>query len=150
MGQEFAIEPGQALGPVVLGMTEEQLTEALGAAGARDPVEPGTLWWGPLRVDLDAAGRTELVELSWDRDGVRPVYRGLDLLRASAEEVAGVLARHEGGYPAAGGYALECPTGLSVWRPVVPEDDDEPGHSPEYRDGRCWATVAVAPPGYWR
>lgn len=47
-----------------------------------------TLRWGPLRVDLDATGRTEFVELSWDPDGVSPVYRGLDLLRAPAEEVA--------------------------------------------------------------
>lgn len=149
MSEEFAIKPGQALGPVELGMTEEQLTAALGAADARHPVEPRTLRWGPLRVDLDATGRTEFVELSWDPDGVSPVYRGLDLLRAPAEEVADLLARHEGGYPADDGYAFECPTGLSVWRPILPEEDDEPGHSPEYRDGRCWATVAVGRPGYW-
>lgn len=148
MAQEFAVEPGQGIGPVVLGMTGKQLTEALGAPGARHGLEPRTLRWGSLRVDLDANDRTEFVELSWAPDGIRAVYRGSDLLRAPAEEVADLLARHEDGYPVEGGYAFVCPTGVSVWRPVLP-DDDEPGHSPEYRDGRYWATVAVARPGYW-
>jgi hypothetical protein len=58
----------------------------------------------------------------------------------------GVRARR---LPGGRGYAFVCPTGLSVWRPILPEENDEPGHSPEYRDGRCWATVAVARPGYW-
>lgn len=145
--RDLPIVAGSALGPVRLGMAERDVRALLGRPESQ---RDDSRWWAmsSLRVDLDEQGRVEFVEVCHDEDfGWRTLYDGRDLLATPAEEVTAVLHREQPRYEE-DGYSLTCATGLALWRPVKPEDvQNEP--EDEYRDGRCWSSLAVAAPAYW-
>lgn len=143
----WRVVPGQSLGPVRLGTTLQQAVAHLGPADNEWPEgDRLTVHWhrSGMRADFGRDGSAEFLELSWEAGGPEPHHRGLDLLNDPAEVVGRLLVEHEAGKYTERDYAVECATGLAVWRPVLDGDPDD-----EYRGGRCWATVAVAAPGYW-
>ncbi len=101
-----------------------------------------------LRVDLDSSDLVEFVELSWDPAApAAATYAGMDVLGMPVEEVAHALTVSDAGYFDERGHSFVCPSGLALWRPVLPDGDDS--QEDEYRNGAYWATVSVAAPGYW-
>jgi len=146
------VEPGHALGRVVIGSSEADLLSAVGPPNSRREAsrsERTTLYWDAprLRVDLDVSGVVEFVELTWDPTTPAAMYDGIDLLGTQADVVAQALISSDGGSFNEQGHGFACPTGLALWRPILPGSDDT--QYDEYRDGAYWATVAVAARGYW-
>ena len=77
-----------------------------------------------------------------------------DLLGRAANDVAEILGASQHGRFEEDGYTFTCPTGLSLWRAVLPHDADgdavtDADADTDDRDGAFWRTVAVAAPGYW-
>ena len=70
-----------------------------------------------------------------------------DLFGSPASDVAEVLISSQRGVFEENGHTFTCPSGLSLWRAVLPDGDAEA--DADDRDGEYWRTVAVAAPGYW-
>ena len=70
-----------------------------------------------------------------------------DLFGRPASDVAEILEASDHGRFEEDGYTFTCPTGLSLWRAVIPRGDADA--DTDDRDGAYWRTVAVAAPGYW-
>ena len=148
----LTVLPGQALGPAVLGAGEGDLLDALGPPSTRRSRDQGrglTLYWDrpALQVDLDGDGNVEFCEATYADGEPRVMLGDTDLLGSPASEVAEILMSSQHGSFAEDGYAFTCPTGLSLWRAVVPDGDADA--DTDDRDGNYWRTVAVAAPGYW-
>jgi hypothetical protein len=146
------VVPGQALGPVLLGAREGDLLDALGPPNTRRPKGQGrglTLYWDrpALRVDLDDQGNVEFCEATYADGEPQAMLGDTDLFGSPASEVAEVLKASQHGYFEEDGYAFTCPTGLALWRAVLPHGDADA--DTDDRDGDYWRTVAVAAPGYW-
>jgi hypothetical protein len=153
---ELEIRPGEAFGPLRLGMTEREAVDAMAAVGVHgerqrlwdmkaDPpvqydADPVRVWFAEcLRADFDAEGRLEFVELC---DGsLRGMLEGVDVLATERDAAVALLARVTGEDPVIeeGGTMITFPgTTASLWR----------GGDPERAQGR-WETVAIGPPGYY-
>ena len=149
------VVPGQALGPALLGACEGDLLDALGPPNTRRPRGQArglTLYWDrpALRVDVDDEGTVEFCEVTYADGEPRAMLGDTDLLGRPANEVAEILTSSQHGFLEEGGYTFTCPTGLSLWRAVLPHGDaDADSDDRDYRDGDYWRTVAVAAPGYW-
>ena len=95
------VVPGRALGRVVIGSTEADLLSALGQPNTRSEAacDRTTLYWDvpPMRVDLDASGDVEFVELTWEPGAPVARYDGIDLLGTPADVVANALISSDGG-----------------------------------------------------
>ena len=148
----LTVVPGQALGPVVLGAGEGDLLDALGSPSTRRPNAQGrglTLSWDrpALRVDLDDDGNVEFCEATYTDGEPRAMLGDTDLFGSPASDVAESLISSQHGFFEEAGHTFTCPTGLSLWRAVLPDGDVEA--DTDDRDGEYWRTVAVAAPGYW-
>lgn len=146
------VVPGQALGPVVLGARGRDLLEALGPPNTRRPEGQGhglTLHWErpALRVDVDDQQNVEFCEVTFADGEPQAMLGDMDLFGRPASEVAEILKASQHGYFEEDGYSFTCPTGLSLWRAVLPHDDGDA--DTDDRDGAFWRTVAIAAPGYW-
>lgn len=148
---ELAVVPGHSLGSAVLGTSESAVIEWLGQPRERRSTADGegvSLWWSnpSLRVDLDAQGRVEFCEVTYEDGGPQTTFDGIDLLALPADQVATHLASSLGGSYEEGGHSFTCPTGLALWRPTLPGGDEA---DPDDRGGQYWRTLAVAARGYW-
>ena len=75
------------------------------------------------------------------------MLENMDLFGSPASEVVEILKTSQHGQVEEDGYTFTCPTGLSLWRAVLPHDDADTDI--DDRDGEYWRTVAIAAPGYW-
>lgn len=149
--REYQVVPKVGIGPVKLGMHRAEVHSLMGTP----PV--GFRKTETERYETDAyhqngfqvfyAGdepRVEYIELSRD-SGFVVYYKGIDVFGTKAEDIVNLIAQdapfdqndQELGYS----YvfpALE----LCVWRPVVPESEDDP-------DGRYFSTIGIGVAGYY-
>lgn len=129
-------------------MTQRDLRRVLGRPESQRERQQ---WWAQssLSVELDEDARVLFVEVSHDQElGWQALYDGRDLLTVPADDVLPLLHREQARYEE-DGHSLTCPTGLALWRPFLPEDDDDATED-DHHTGRCWVTVAVAAAGYWQ
>jgi hypothetical protein len=149
---ELAVVPGYSLGPVVVGTGVAAVMATLGDPSVRRPAASGagaSLWWRDpsLRVDLDAEGLVEFCEVTFVGSGPLVIFGGVDLLGLPAAQVAEMLTSTLGGDYEEGGYSFISPSGLALWRPVLPSEAGDA--NPDDRQGAYWRTVGVAAVGYW-
>ena len=147
--RDYNVEPFVGVGPVHLGMLRDTVHHAMQESPK------------PFRKGFSVAPLTdafhqsafqvfyesdqpivEYIELSRDAD-FRAFYQGLDVFATPADEVAAFISR-DASYDERG---REFPYSyifrqlqLSLWRPVLPDDDDS---------GRFFSTIGVGRRGYY-
>jgi hypothetical protein len=145
----YNVQPFVGVGPVRLGMSRDEVYHAMHESptpfrkGAS--VAPLTDAFHQSAFQVFYAGdqpTVEYIELSRDAD-FRAFYRELDVFATPADEVATFIAR-DASYDETG---REFPYSyifrqlqLSLWRPVLPEDDDS---------GLFFSTIGVGRRGYY-
>ncbi|MEU5262122.1 hypothetical protein [Amycolatopsis sp. NPDC021455] len=150
------LRPPGAAGPLRIGATGEETLETLRRLG--EPVvlcgfRGGRPGWGVERpsgmsIDchFDESGRVEAIRLGSPDETDAVIYEGLDLFRTPADEVVAALRARTAVTEEENGHTYRAPgLRLALWRPVTP---DEPGEDGEDWDGRFFATVLLARPGY--
>jgi len=141
----FKLAPGEAIGPVELGMDAETVRGALAphpGAMSRACVHNGLAYYfdNALQVEFDADGGTCFIGVAC-HDAFRVMHHGLDLFDTSAEEVfthfARLSRRATGFDPMEGAFA---DLGVGFW------DADE--QYDRYRDETraVWGQLSVFPP----
>jgi hypothetical protein len=143
----FIVQPLQGIGPVQFGMHRADVRAAMNL-----PVESFQQTGAPAATDAylescfqvfyDAADTVEYIELS--RGGsITAIYGALDIFVTEAEQVVEQIAQEaavDETDPELG-YSYVFPAlELSLWRPVLPEYEQE---------GRYFATIGVGRPGYY-
>ena len=148
-GTRYTVVPHEGVAPVRLGMARAECRRVM-------PEAPRTFRKGPgdgggtdafhssaFQVFYDAQDRVEYIELSRGPE-VDPQLAGVSVLEVAADEaVAHVrrLAEFDADDPEVG-YSYVFPDlDVALWRPVIPESDDDP-------DGRTFSTVGVGISGY--
>ncbi len=143
---ELEIRPGTAFGPLLIGMTEQEATDAMAAIGIagereRDDADPVRIRFQRCLVaefSLPDA-RLEFVELS--HGPLRGVLDGVEVLAVGQAEAVDLLRRITGEEPRIdedGDSVNFARSGAALWRGG--DDERSPGH---------WEAVAVAPAGYF-
>ena len=147
--RDYNVEPFVGVGPVRLGMSRDAVHNAMhespGPFRKGSSVAPLTDAFHHSAFQVFYAGDqpiVEYIELSRDAE-LRAFYRGLDVFATPADEVAAFISR-DAIYDEAG---REFPYSyifrrlqLSLWRPVLPEDDDS---------GRFFSTIGIGRRGYY-
>ncbi len=98
-----------------------------------------------FQVSFDDQEAVEYIELSRDEPSYVTLYKGQNVFALRAEELLALISQDAAFDPNNWelGYAYVFPDlELAVWRPVLPEDADDP-------DGRYFSTIGVGKPGYF-
>ncbi|HYW13183.1 MAG TPA: hypothetical protein VE871_14580 [Longimicrobium sp.] len=142
----YDVVPHEGVGPVRLGMTRAESRAAMGlpvqshgtGRDARDLYLDSA-----FQVFFDDADRVEYIELSHGGPFIAR-YESVDVFATDAEPLV-ELVRQRAAYDENDpelGYSYIFPAlQLSVWRSVVPDDDDD--------EGRRFMTIGVGKPGYF-
>ena len=147
-GTRYTVVPHEGVAPVRLGMTRAECRGVMPEAPRAFRKGPGggetdAFHSSAFQVFYDADDRVEYIELSRGRD-VEPQIDGLSVLEVAADDaVAHVrrLGEFDADDPEVG-YSYVFPDlDVALWRPVIPEDEDDP-------DGRTFSTVGVGIHGY--
>jgi hypothetical protein len=145
----YVVNPGVGVGPVRLGMHRDEVRAAMGQEPER------FLKAGTSRYETDAyhdsafqvfyegdEPRVEFIELS-GHGGFVAFYRGKDVFGTEASDLVEFIARDApvDDRDPEFGYSFVFPSlELSLWRPVLPEDDP---------DGEFFSTIGVGVEGYF-
>jgi len=146
---DYTVQLFVGVGPVRLGMSRDEVRRAMPEASEsfrKTPTSPhGTDSFHQSGFQVFYEGQepmVEYIELSRD-SGFRAHYRDLDVFATPADEVAAYIARDA----AFDETAREFPYSyifpglqLSLWRPVLPEDDEA---------GRYFSTIGIGRKGYY-
>jgi hypothetical protein len=151
----FELHPPQSAGPLRIGATGHDTLETLKQLG--DPLvlcrtagrKPA---WGVHRSSglficayFDADDQLEAIEFGRPEETDDTVmYDGLDVFSAPAADLVAQLQLRSNVHEEADedGHTFTAPSLLlSLWRPVTPE-------SPDDQEGRFFASVVIARPGY--
>ena len=145
----YSVQPFVGVGPVRLGMSRSEVrsrfTEAPKTFRKGSSTGPATDAFhnGAFQVFYDGQTDTaEYIELSRDAD-FHALYREVNVFATPADEVAAFVSR-DASYDES---EREFPYSyifrqlqLSLWRPVLPEDDES---------GRFFSTIGVGRKGYY-
>ena len=150
MPAEYEVVPHVGIGPVRLGMTRAESRAALGQEareflkGPGDEVTTDAFHASSFQVFYDASERVEYIELSKSPE-VEPIVFGEKILQITADDAVELVQRHaafDESNPELG-YSYVFPAlELALWRPVVPESEDD-------EEGRTFSTVGVGVSGYF-
>lgn len=144
----WTVTPLVGLGPIALGAARAATTDVLAREGLAPRPQAK-----PSNKDefLDAAlqlhyegGKLRAIECYAD-ERLEVVYEGTDLLRAPALAVVDLLRRvapFDADDPELGYTYCFPDLAVGLWRPTVPESDDDP-------EGRTFQSVTIAVAGYY-
>jgi hypothetical protein len=146
------VVPHTRVGPVELGMSPGEIAKALGIPPDHFNKTTNSQWptdtfFGNV-LQVFYSGRTpiaEYIEVSAGGE-LSPVVFGLEAFSTPASDVIRhITASHalgESGREA--GYTFVFPDiDLSFWRPVMPQDDDDP-------EGKFFSTIGIGAAGYYQ
>ncbi len=146
----YDVVPHRGVGPVLLGMSCQESRAAMGMQphvyrrNIFATEDTDSYLGNAFQVDFDREERVEFIELSPGWPAIA-VYRGISVFETPADQLVALISQ-EAGYDRSDpelGYSYVFPElELAVWRPVLPEDDDDP-------EGRYFATIAVGRRGYF-
>src|ERR1043166_9392443 len=140
---DYTVQPFVGVGPVRFGMSRDEVCQVMPEASRsfrKTPTEPHEVdLFHQSGFQIFYEGQepmVEYIELSRD-SGIRAHYRDLEVFATPADEVVAYIARDA----AFDEKARELPYSyifpglqLSLWRPVLPEDDDA---------GRYFSTIGI-------
>ena len=151
---DWLLEPLSGAGPIRFDLGYSDVAELLG-----EPDQPLAKVWGGGAQRAGWAGGVVAVHFSEPESlssieyiefsssgGIRPLLYGMCPFELPADEVLAALAREGLAYdesdPELGYSYVYNEAEISLWRPVLPEDDDDDA-------GRFFATVGVGRRGYY-
>ncbi len=146
---EYEIVPHQGVGPIAFGMSREQSRAAIGTEpetfrkSGQDDTPADAYYHSALQVFFDK-DQVEYIELSAD-ESVTAIYRGHNVFGTKVQDLVDLVSREapydpddpESGYS----YIFPKPE-LALWRPVMPEDEDDP-------EGQYFLTIGIGRRGYF-
>ena len=142
----YEVVPLEGIGEVKLGMTRSEVRQIMGAepetSGPRNQVD--NYYKGGFQVFYSKEDKVEFVELLRD-SGFGAEAKGINVFEKSAQEVLDVICVHSdfNQDDLEVGYSYVFPDiELSLWRPHIPENEDDP-------EGKCFSTVGIGVSGYY-
>jgi hypothetical protein len=146
----YEVIPFKGVGPVLLGMSREEVRTAMGIptksyrkTGARTLTD--AYHRGGFQVFFDEHDRVEYIELSSPDDSFTTVYKGKEVFQTKADDLVDLIAEDapfDAEDPELGYTYTFSQLELGVWRPVIPEDDNDP-------EGRYFSTIGIGKRGYF-
>jgi hypothetical protein len=151
---EFTITPTVGVGPVVFGMTRDDVHQLLG-----EPVwshNHREQFFDGFFVDFDSGGAVEFIELATSEQ-FKVNFHGIMLLELEAEQALAsmlVYGRYDETDPSLGYSYIFPDLQMSLWRPVLPESDeaddqDADDQDADDQDGRYFQALGVGRKGYF-
>jgi hypothetical protein len=148
----YEVVPLRGVGPVIFGMTRLESREAMrqpfvsyrkttGSTAMTDAYHQSS-----FQVYFDVDDRVEYIELS--RFPVQALYKGVSVLELKAEEVVSLLTKDgqsDDSNPEQGYSYIFPDLELSVWRPTLPEEDQDENDS----GGMYFETIGIGKRGYY-
>jgi len=141
----YEVEPLKGIGEIGLGMDREDARKAMpetpDVSGARDHVD--NYHDGGMQVFYDKDNKVEFIELLRG-SGFSAIAQGIDIFSHSAKEVLNVITEvsEYNQDDLEVGYSYVFPDlELSLWRPNIPEDDEE--------EGKYFSTIGIGVQGYY-
>ncbi len=128
---DYVVRPLVGIGPFLLGMSRDK--------AQRIPRDAA------LQIFFDDQDQIEYLEASGPTSTMAALYKGVDVHRTPATEVVSLISKDAAFDPddPEHGYSYIFPSlELSVWRPTVPNNSQDP-------DGRCFRTIGVGRKGYY-
>lgn len=146
----FQVIPLSGIGPVLLGMSREEVQAAMG----EEPYRFKKLFWssnlteayhkGAFQVFFDEADKVEFIELSSPGASFAVEYKGVNVFQTRADDLIAFISRDVGcdpQQPEPGYTFVFSQIGLSLWRELVPENDSDP-------EGQYFNTVGIGTQHY--
>ena len=143
---QFEIVPGQGVGPIRFGMTRSEVRNHLGPPEDNEDAERE--WYlEDLAIDFDPSGKVKFIEIA-QSENLRGLIGGMSLLDVDADDAithVSTMAPWDDNDPELG-YSYVFPKlQLSLWRPMIPEDDQDADDP----TGRRFESVGVGADGYF-
>jgi len=146
----FEVVPLKGVGPVLLKMGREESRAAMGIQPEtfRKTVDSAMLtdsyYDSAFQVFFDDRDEVEYIELS-SGGPISAIYKGISLFEIAAADLVEFLANdapYDRNDPELG-YSYIFPNlELSLWRPVLPENDED-------EEGQYFSTVGIGTKGYY-
>jgi hypothetical protein len=142
----FEVEPLEGVGEIKLGMTRQEVLDLMKSvpetSGSRMQVE--SYLGGGLQVFYGKDDQVEFIELLRST-GISAKTKGIDVFGEPAKVVLSQIAEfseYNQDDPEVG-YSYVFPDlELSLWRPNIPENEEE-------EDGKYFSTIGIGIPGYY-
>ena len=142
----FHVVPHVGVEPVRLGMTRDESRAAMGAQSLPSALrsEKDLYYDNAFQVFFDSEDRVEYIELS-KNSIFTAFYKGINVHETEGDALVDIVekdADFDENNPELG-YSFIFPTlELSVWRPTVPEDEND-------EEGRFFSTIGIGTKGYY-
>jgi hypothetical protein len=136
---------------VLLGMSREGVRSVMGMPlksykkTSHSPTLTDVYCDGCFQVFFDEHDKVEYIELSSSDDLFSVVYKGKKVFQTKADDLVDLIEEDAPYDPAAPelGYSYVFPRlELGVWRPAIPEDEDD-------LEGQYFRTIGVGKRGYY-
>lgn len=145
----YQVVPHIGIGPIRLGMTRAEsrtvMTERPRTFRKAATQEVDAYHNNAFQVFFDEQDAVEYIELSRDEPSFATLYKGQNVFALPDEELVALIAQEADFDPINWelGYSYVFPDlELAVWRPVLPENVDNP-------DDRFFSTIGVGRLGYF-
>lgn len=142
----FHVVPHVGVEPVSLGMTRDESREAMGAQSMPSALrgEKDLYYDNAFQVFFDSEDRVEYIELS--RNSIfTAFYKGINVHETEVDALLDIVeedADFDENNPELGYSFIFPELELSVWRPIIPEDET-------VEEGRCFSTIGIGINGYY-
>jgi hypothetical protein len=146
----YQVEPLKGIKPILLNMTREESRSVMGFTPLTfrkspfNPTDTDAYLDNCFQVFFDETDRVEYIELSPNKS-FEVVYKDIDIFNTEAAKLIELISK-DAAYSEKDpelGYSYIFPElELSLWRPVLPENEND-------TEGRYFATVGVGKRGYY-
>jgi hypothetical protein len=145
---EYDIVPHEGIGPIAFGMSREQSRAAMGTTpesfreSGQDASETDAYHKAAFQVFF-GQDKVEYIELSAD-ESVTAMYKGRDVFETKAQDLVNFISQeapYDPDDPEIGFSYVFPKLELALWRPVKPEDEDDP-------EGQYFSTIGIGCQGY--
>jgi hypothetical protein len=151
MMNQYDVVPLRGVGPVLLGMVREEVHVVMGPQSqllqkvTDDASTIEAYHEGGFQVFFDESDEVEYIELSSFDHSFAAMYRGREVFTTRARELLDLISAEASFDPEDPeiGYSYIFPElQLSLWRPVILEDDED-------SEGRYFSTIGIGRHGYY-
>jgi hypothetical protein len=144
--QTLEIQPKIGVGPIRFGMARAEVRHHLGSPDGDEDSERE--WYlDDLAIDFDTSGSVAFIEIA-ESENFRATLNGVCLHELDADDAVSHVEKTAAYDPDAPepGYTYIFPSlELSLWRPVVPDENQDA----DDETGRRFEAVGVGPTGYF-
>ncbi|MCB0153961.1 MAG: hypothetical protein KDF65_04125 [Anaerolineae bacterium] len=146
----YFVEPLKGINPILFGMTREESRSAVGTTpftfrknAFASTTDTDAYFDHCFQVFFDKEYQVDFIELSTN-DSFKVVYKGIDIFNTEAARLIESISKdadYEKRDPELGYSYIFPELELSLWRPVVPENQND-------LEGRYFSTVGIGRRGF--